>query len=186
MQPNSSQEDDDDEASDAPLQASDPSKGTATAAAMEEQSKTLISLFPRRVGDATQSRCGVCAHLNPTINGMIITRQSVRVLDKDGNATGRFRPGEVRIRAISPKECAPSRNTNCPARELRMVVGVNVEMLARRMVRAEKASNFAEISEIARQVANIDEDLQTRFTALCSSYRSGQESHEQQSASAPA
>lgn len=137
---------------------------------MNEATKTLLHTYPLK-NVSTKSQCGVCAYLNPPIDGVILRRQSVRLLDKNGEATGKWQRGEVRITAVTPKGCAPDKNESCPARETRLVVGANVDALVSRMLKAERSGNFAGVSEVAARVSELDEALQVQFATRLAAAR---------------
>lgn len=125
--------------------------------------RTVVHLYPKGSPTAQTSICGICSRLNPTIDG-IITRQRGWPLNADGSrASAKPVQVEVRIRTVTPKQCAPEVNDKCPARELRFVVGANVPALAARMLAAEKALDFARVAEIATQVSGLDDTFQTQF-----------------------
>lgn len=130
-----------------------------------EKMRTLLHQFPLNPS-SPQAQCGACERLNPAINGVILKKQRVRLVDEAGQASGRWVMGEVKIRAVNPKKCAPENNEQCPARELKMVVGVNVENLARKMFRAENQEDDALMAEISSQVALIDDDLKKEYRKI--------------------
>lgn len=127
-------------------------------------SPAMVYQYPLK-GNRLRSQCGVCSYLNPSIEGVLLRSQLVQLLGPDKKPVGKKVRAAVWIKPITPKDCAPSRNDDCPARGIRLVVGENVDVLARRYVRATSVSNWTAVAEIAAHVTELEETLQTAFNA---------------------
>lgn len=131
---------------------------------LELRAKTLISLFPVTPTSRT-SNCAFCARLNPDAEGMILRNQMIRV-PVEGKRV-KFMKGEVKLKMKTFTKCGPDVNPDCPASQLRLVVGINVEVKAAQYLKAQQEHNYLLVAEIARDVSLLDEALQARFSAAC-------------------
>lgn len=130
--------------------------------AVSTKSKTLVHIQGLK-HNSRLSQCVLCTRLNPSIDGMVVKKQPVRILNEDGVGKGKWLKGEIKIRGVTPKHCAPEVNPKCPARELRIVVGINIDHLISQYMRAEAAGNFTALAEYTATVAELDETLQEQF-----------------------
>jgi hypothetical protein len=144
--------------------------------AIEPPKQALIHTYPVSTG-AQNSKCGVCTRFNPSIDGTVLRKQLARPLDKDGNGVGKMVPSEVRVKTLTYK-CGPERNPDCPAKEVRIVVGVNTDNLARRIHRAELQEDHPLMAELYSQLSLIDEDLRKHVTSALKTLRAQGESND--------
>lgn len=123
--------------------------------------KTIIQIHP--ISPSSQSsRCTVCTRLNPSLDGLLLKGQRIKV---EG---GKWTKGDVRLRLRTYKQCGPDVNPNCPASEVRIVVGTNVEAKAREYVRALADQNLVLVSQISGEMSVLDEALRASFNAAVS------------------